>query len=103
MWLRVLKTMTKFIANNIFTVTGKSPVYISGMVVDGVINIGDYLYAPLDTSSDLKGKITSIEYADKKYDSFICIGLDCHSPDEQKTWLDKNIKQGDTLEINAST
>ena len=46
--------MTKFIANNIFTVTGKLPVYISGMVIDGVINIGDYLYAPSNTSSKLK-------------------------------------------------
>jgi len=95
--------MTKFIANNIFTVAGKLPVYISGMIVDGVINVGDYLHAPLNTSlKNLKGKITSIEFADRKYDSFICIGLDCNSPDDQKTWLDLNIKQGDTLEISAN-
>jgi len=93
--------MTNFIANNIFTVTGKSPLYISGMVIDGVINIGDYLYVPSNTSSKLKGKINSIEFADRKYDSFICLGLDCNSPDDQKTWLDINIKQVDTLEIRA--
>ena len=95
--------MAKFIANNIFTVTGKLPVYISGMIVDGVINIGDYLHAPLDVSSSLKGKIISIEYGDGKYDSFICLGLDCNSPDDQKTWLDINIKQGDTLNISSDT
>ena len=92
--------MTKFIANNIFTVSGKLPVYISGMIVDGVINIGDYLHVPPNKSSKLKAKINSIEYADRKYDSFICIGLDCNTPDDQKTWLDLNIKQGDTLEIS---
>lgn len=95
--------MVKFIANKVFTVTGKLPVYISGMIVDGVINIGDYLYAPLNTATNLKGKITSIEYADRKYNSFICLGLGCNSPDDQKTWLDINIKQGDTLEISANT
>ena len=95
--------MAKFIANNVFTVTGKPPVYITGMIVDGVINIGDYLYAPLNTTSILKGKITSIECADRKYNSFICLGLDCNSPDDQKTWLDINIKQGDTLEISENT
>lgn len=95
--------MAKFIANNVFTVTGKPPVYITGMIVDGVINIGDYLYAPLNTTSNLKGKITSIECADRKYNSFICLGLDCNSPDDQKTWLDINIKQGDTLEISENT
>ena len=94
--------MKKFIANNVFTVAGKLPVYISGMIVDGEINIGEYLHAPLNTSSNLKGKITSIEFADRKYDSFICIGLDCNSPDDQKAWLDSNIKQGDTLEISAN-
>ena len=94
--------MTKFIANNVFTVTGKLPVYISGMIVDGVINIGDYLHTPLNVSSNLKAKITSIEFSDKKYDSFICLGLDCNSPDDQKSWLAINIKQGDTLEIRAS-
>ena len=56
--------MTKFIANNIFTVTGKLPVYITGEIVDGVINIGNYLHAPPNASSNLKGKITSIEFAD---------------------------------------
>ena len=95
--------MTKFIANNIFTVPGKEPVYISGMVVDGKINIGDYLYAPPNAPSKLKGKITSIEFADRKYDSFICLGLDCNSPGDQKTWLDINIRQGDTLEISENT
>ena len=95
--------MAKFIANNVFTVTGKPPVYITGMIVDGVINIGDYLYAPLNTTSNLKGEITSIECADRKYNSFICLGLDCNSPDDQKTWLDINIKQGDTLEISENT
>jgi hypothetical protein len=95
--------MAKFIANNVFTVTGKLPVYISGMIVDGAINIGDYLHAPFNTSSNLKAKITSIEYADKKYDSFICLGLECNSPDDKKNWLGINIKQGDTLEISANT
>ena len=95
--------MTKFIANNVFTVTGKLPVYISGKIVDGVINIGDCLHAPLSASSNLKGKITSIEFADGKYDSFTCLGLDCHSPEDQKTWLGINIKQGDTLEISVNT
>ena len=95
--------MTKFIANNVFTVTGELPVYISGMIVDGVIKIGDYLHSPINASSNLKGKITSIEFADGKYDSFTCIGLECDSPDEQKTWLDINIKQGDTLEISENT
>ena len=95
--------MTKFIANNVFTVTGELPIYISGMIVDGVIKIGDYLHSPINASSNLKGKITSIEFADGKYDSFTCIGLECNSPDEQKTWLDINIKQGDTLEISENT
>lgn len=95
--------MTMFISNNVFTVTGKLPVFISGKIVGGAINIGDYLHAPLDASSNLKGKITSIEFADGKYDSFICLGLDCNSPDAQKTWLDLNIKQGDTLEISEYT
>jgi hypothetical protein len=75
------------------------PVYSTGMIVDGVVNIGDYLHASLNASSNLKGKINSIEYAGRKYDSFICTGLDCNSPDDKKTWLDLNIKQGDTLEI----
>ncbi|MEN8251622.1 MAG: hypothetical protein ABFS32_22055 [Bacteroidota bacterium] len=95
--------MAKFIANNVFTVSGKLPVYISGMIVDGVINIGDYLHSPINASSYLKGIITSIEFADGKYDSFTCIGLECNSPDDQKTWLDINIKQGDTLEISTNT
>ena len=95
--------MKKFIANNIFTVTGKLPVYITGKIVDGVINIGDYLHAPPNASSNLKGRITSIEFADGKYDSFICVGLDCNSPDDQKIWLGINIKQGDTLEISSNT
>ncbi len=95
--------MAKFIANNVFTVTGKLPVYISGMIVDGEINIGDYLHTPINASSNLKGKITSIEFADGKYDSFTCLGLDCNSPDNQKTWLGVNIKQGDILEISANT
>jgi hypothetical protein len=94
--------MAKFIANKVFTVAGRLSVYISGMIVDGVINTGDYLHAPIKAFSKLKGKITSIEYADGKYDSFTCIGLDCNSPDEQKTWLDINIKQGDTLEISTN-
>jgi len=95
--------MVKFIANKVFTVTGKLPIYISGMIIDGVINIGDYLHAPLDVPSNLKGKIISIEYGDGKFDSFICLGLDCNSPDDQKTWLAINIKQGDTFEISANT
>ena len=95
--------MKKFIANNVFTVTGELPVYISGMIVDGVIKIGDYLHSPINASSNLKGKITSIEFADGKYDSFTCIGLECNSPYDQKTWLDINIKQGDTLEISENT
>jgi hypothetical protein len=95
--------MAKFIANKVFTVTGRLSVYISGMSVDGVINVGDYLHTPNKASSNLKGKITSIEFADGKYDSFTCIGLDCNSPDDQKTWLDIKIKQGDTLEISANT
>jgi len=95
--------MTKFIVNNVFTVTSKTPVYISGKIVDGVINIGDYLHAPINASSNLKGRITSIEFADGKYDSFICLGLDCNSPDDQKSWLDINIKQGDTLEVSVNT
>ena len=95
--------MAKFIANNVFTVTGKLPVYISGMTVDGVIKIGDYLHSPINPSLSIKGKITSIEFADGKYDSFTCIGLECNSPDEQKTWLNINIKQGDTLKISENT
>ena len=95
--------MAKFIANNVFTVTGKLPVYISGMIVDGVIKIGDYLHSPINASSSIKGKITSIEFADEKFDSFTCIGIECNSSDEQKTWLDINIKQGDTLEISENT
>jgi hypothetical protein len=95
--------MTKFIANKVFTMTGKQPVYISGIVVDGAINIGDYLHAPLVTSSSLKGKINSIEVADGKYDSFTCLGLDSHSPDDQKTWLDLDIKQGEILDISSNS
>jgi hypothetical protein len=95
--------MTKFIANNVFTVSGKTPVYITGKIVDGKISIGDYLHAPINASSNLKGKISSIEYADGKFDSFTCLGLDCNSATDQKTWLALKIKQGDTLEISAST
>jgi hypothetical protein len=95
--------MAKFIVNKVFTVAGKLSVYISGMSVDGVINVGDYLHAPNKASSNLKVKITSTEFADGKYDSFTCIGLDCNSTDDQKNWLNLNIKQGDTLEISANT
>jgi hypothetical protein len=49
--------MTKFIVNNVFTVTGKLSVYISGMSVDGVINVGDYLLAPNKAFSNPKVKI----------------------------------------------
>ena len=94
--------MAKFIANNVFTITGRQPVYVSGMIVGGVVNIGDYLHVPANVSSNLKGKITSIEFADGKNDSFTCTGLDCNTPDEQKTWLGLNIKQGDTLEVSVN-
>jgi len=93
--------MTRFITNKVFTVTGKLPVYISGMIVDGVISVGDYLHAPRHSPSKLKGKITSIEYANGKHESFTCLGIDCNSSDEQKMWLKMNIRQGETLEIST--
>ncbi len=95
--------MAKFKINKIFTLTEQLPVYIQGEIIHGVIHIGDTIQLPLNTSLNSKGKICFIEFLDIKEDSFVCLGLECKSLDEQKFWLGMSISQGEEIEITINT
>jgi hypothetical protein len=94
--------MAKFQVNNVFTITDKLLVFIQGEVIDGKVHIGDYLQLPMNASFGFEGKICAIEFSDTNEGAFICLGLECKSYDEQKIWLEMNIKKGEILEVNAN-
>ncbi len=95
--------MAEFLVNSVLIIPGKSPVFISGTIINGEINMGDYLKQSTNKSSNIQGTISAIEFMDTKNGSFLCLGVECKNKEDQNTWLDLNIQEGDTLVAHKNT
>jgi len=60
--------------------------------------MGDHL-----ETNEATGTISAIEFMDAKNGSFICLGIECDTKNDQNIWINKGIKQGDTLATNKNT
>ena len=91
--------MPKFQVKDTFEISGRSGFFVTGLIVEGDINVGMFVHVPLNSAIDIKARIDALEFVRQlggtEYIG-LCLKLE---PDALEIWRALNIRD-ETIEIS---
>jgi len=90
--------MPKFLVKDTFEISGRPQFIVAGSIVEGDINAGMVVHVPVNSDSNIKARIHSIELAPRQGGEDVCLCLDV-GPETIKIWRLLNIDD-ETLEVS---